>query len=452
MSEVAERLAAAELPRDLGDGLVMRRATVADREPLASLHAHTLIDVGETAPADRVYYWVLDLMSGEHPSIRASDFILVEDTAAGKMVSSVALFSQTWTYDGIPFKVGQPETVSTDPAYRRRGLVRAQFEEIHRWSAARGEVVQGITGIPWYYRQFGYEMALNLGGGRVAYKPNVPRLADGAAEPYRFRRATPDDVPFIREMYQRATARSLIAAERDAALWRFEVDGRQAKSGIRRVLRVIEPVAPGEPPAGLLIHGQKSWGGRLGVGLYELQARVPFLAVTPSVLRYLERTGEEYAERDGEAFTAFSFNLGERHPVYETIPDRLPRVGPPYAWYLRVPDLPAFVTRIAPALERRLAASPQAGYTGELKLSFYRDGLQVTFQTGRITVAGWTPDRIEAGDAAFPDLTFLQILFGYRSLDELRHAFADCWADTDEARALLPILFPKQASNVWSGG
>ncbi len=193
-------------------------------------------------------------------------------------------------------------------------------------------------------------------------------------------------------------------------------------------------------------------GAELGVRLYEVRAGVPVLAVTPSLLRYLDKVGASYAQRDGEEFARLVFILGERHPVYDTIPDRLPKLGLPYAWYIRVPDLPAFVGRIAPALERRLAASAQAGYTGDLTLSFYRTGLRLRLDKGRLTVEAWTPERVEAGDAAFPDLTFLQLLFGFRSLDELRHAFPDCSASTDPAQVLLPILFPKQPSDVWSGG
>jgi hypothetical protein len=34
----------------------------------------------------------------------------------------------------------------------------------------------------------------------------------------------------------------------------------------------------------------------------------------------------------------------------------------------------------------------------------------------------------------------------------LEHAFPDLSARTDEARALLPILFPKKDSNVLAGG
>ncbi len=172
-------------------------------------------------------------------------------------------------------------------------------------------------------------------------------------------------------------------------------------------------------------------------------------------MRYLDATGEEYAKRDtgdGNGFEIISFDLGETHPVYDTISDRLPRVGKPYAWYIRVPDLLVFVRHIASALEQRLAGSAQAGYTGDMKVSFFRSGLLFKFQEGSISVEGWKPEHIEEGDAAFPDLTFLQLLFGYRSLEELQYAFPDCSANTDEARALLPVLFPRKNSNVWSGG
>jgi hypothetical protein len=450
MSDIKE--AEGAILHDLGDGLVLRAARLADREPLADFHANTLLDVNETPPLERLYYFVLDLMSGEHPTFSPADFMLVEDTTTGKIVSSLGLTSQTWTYEGIPFKFGQPDIVSTDPAYRRRGLVRAQMSEVHRWSAARGELVQGITGIPWYYRQFGYEMALSLDAHRVGFRHHVPRLTDGAPEPYRFRPATTGDLPFIMEMYPQETARSVIASLRDETFWRYDLERRGEKSGMRGEFRVIETAEPAGKPIGLLIHPRKLWGSAFGVRLYELTPGVPFLAVTPSVLRYLDATGDEYAKRDGGEFAALAFHLGEQHPVYETIPDRLPQIGTPYAWYLRVPDLPAFVRHVAPALEQRLAASPQAGYTGEMKVSFYRTGLHFTFDQGRIAVAGWTPDRIEAGDALFPDLTFLKLLFGYRSLAEIQHAFPDCYATTDDARALLPILFPKKPSHVWSGG
>ena len=57
---------------------------------------------------------------------------------------------------------------------------------LHEWSAARGEQVQIITGIPNYYRQFGYEMTLSLSGGRAGYELHVPKLKEDETEPYTF--------------------------------------------------------------------------------------------------------------------------------------------------------------------------------------------------------------------------------------------------------------------------
>ncbi len=246
--------------QNLGDGLVMRRATSQDRERVADFHANTLLGLNETPPLERLRGFVLDLMSGNHPTTGAGDFILVEDTATGKIVSSMVLMSQTWTYEGIPFPFGQPDIVSTDPAYRRRGLVRAQMNEVHRWSAERGELVLGITGIPWYYRQFGYEMALNLDGYRQGHRSQVPRLRDGEAEPYRFRAATVDDVPFMMAMYGQAASRSVIASVRDEALWRYDIEGRSDSNGFRPILRIIEtPTRGAHWPAGTLVEAL-GWG------------------------------------------------------------------------------------------------------------------------------------------------------------------------------------------------
>ena len=67
-------------------------------------------------------------------------------------------------YEGVEFDAGLPELVGTHPDYRRRGLVREQFEVLHRWSKERGHLMQAIAGIPYYYRRFGYEMAVYMGG------------------------------------------------------------------------------------------------------------------------------------------------------------------------------------------------------------------------------------------------------------------------------------------------
>lgn len=438
--------------RDLGNGLILRRATKADAQALSSFNANIHGHPERNEPDERVGVWTRDLMEKPHPTFNVSDFTIVEDTRSGAIVSTLNLISQTWSYGGIPFGVGRPELVGTDPEYRGRGLVRAQFEVIHRWSAERGQKVQAITGIPFYYRQFGYEMGLSLGGGRAGYKPQVPKLKDGEKEPFRMRPASQTDILFISQLHRQTIKRYLVNCTWDDALWRYELSGKSPKNVNRMELRLIE--TSGGKPVGYLAHPPMVWEDMLPAVAYEVKPDVSMAEVTPSVVRYLYATGERYATAEDklDEFAAFGFWLGFEHPVYQVLHDGLPRVRKPYAWYVRVPDLPGFLQHIARVLEERLAASAVAGHSGELKLTFYRSGLRLVLEQGRLVrIEEWEPaPQGHSGDAGFPNLTFLQLLFGYRSLEELDYAYADCWYENDQVFALLNSLFPKQNSDIWA--
>lgn len=434
--------------RDLGDGLILRQATPQDAEKMVDFQADVHRDpgVGEADPT--IAAWVRDLMAGTHPTFDLQDFVLVEDTSSGAIASALCLISQTWTYGGVEFGLGRPELVGTHPDYRRRGLIRTQFELIHRWSADRGELAQAIIGIPWYYRQFDYEMALPFSGGRSGYKPQVPKLKADEQEPYLIRPATEADLPLIVRLYDRGVRRDHVACVWDEILWRYELLGKSDQHVNRRALGIVERA--GGDPVGFVAYAPYLYQDRMTVTAYELEPGASWLDVTPSVVRFLWALGEEQTGTEQE-MAQFRFALGAEHPAYRAIHSRLPHTIDPYAWYMRVPDLPQFLRRVAPALEGRLAGSPLAGHSGEVKISFYRSGMRLVLEEGRLAqVEPWQPLVEGGGDVMFPDLTFLQLLFGRRSLKELDDAFADCYAANDAARALLEVLFPKGASNVWA--
>jgi len=434
--------------RDLGDGLVLRRGSGDDAEALANFYTDIFgQEPGESKEAIRAY--VYDLMTTGHPTVRPSDFTVVEDDRTHAVVSALCLIAQTWTYEGIPFGVGRVEIVATRPEARRRGLIRAQFEVVHRWSEERGHKMQAITGIPNFYRQFGYEMAMELDGCHDCYPPQVPRLEGGQEEPYRVRPATAADIPFMAQVYAAATRRKLIACPFDEAMLRYELDGRGEKSDARRALGVIE--TPQGEPLGYVAHLPWLHQQALPVTGYEIKEGVSWLAVTPTVVRYLDGTARGYAARDPqESYQMLQFWLGDEHPLYDVFRGGLPYVHSPYAWYIRIADVAGFIGHIAPALEQHLARSHAAGHSGELKLSFYRSGLRLLLDRGKLAVIEpWDPAGQRAS-AAFPGGTFTKLLVGYRNTDELRAAFPDCRVYSDEARVLLDAIFPKQGSHIWT--
>jgi len=435
--------------RDLGDGLILRRATLADTEKLVAHNADVLREPGVEDPDEGVAVLTRDLVEGVHPTFDVGDFTVVEDTRTGAIVSSLCLISQTWSYGGIEFGVGQPELVGTHPETRRRGLVRAQFEEVHRWSAERGHKMQVIIGISYFYRQFGYEMAMNLAGMRIAYPRDFPKF-DAEASPFRLRPATPTDLPFIRECHEQGYKRYTYAAPLDDDLWQYLfLAERHPDSDGRRLWQIIE-TKDGER-LGYVMHMPFTGSKGLSISQVELKPGLGFLAIVPALLHGLQAIAQQlpisgYAK---EKVDALRFRLGLEHPLYDAWPHGFYHKYPPYAWYIRVPDLPAFLNHVRPALDRHLADSVAAGFSGELKLNFFRSGLLMRFEDGRVSeIAGWQPEQPEDGDAHFPDLQFLQLLCGRRRTGELAAETADCWVNNN-AEVILDALFPPFLGNVW---
>ena len=434
--------------RDLGDGLILRRASKDDADALADINSRMHSDDGPDKPHAGIRAWIMDLVTKPHPTLAPSDFTIVEESATGRIVSTLCLIPQTWIYEGIEFGVGRPELVCTLPEFRRRRLVRIQMEEVHKWSGERGHLMQIITGIPYFYRQFGYDMALNFTGRRNGFEPQVPALKEGAGEPFIIREARDDDVDFILHTYEMSESRQALSCKRTPEIIRYEIFG-QNKKNLNHFQKMVIENLKGER-VGFFEHSTDLWLDAATCIYFAVTEGTSWFEVSPSVVRYLWKVGGEYAKRDGGKRGSFGFALGEHHPVYEVLDDKLPAKRNPYAFYVRVPDISAFLERVKPALEKRLADSVAAGYTGDLRLSFYNSGIHIKFEHGNITAIETMKieDDTEI-DAYFPDLTFLHLLMGHRSFDELRHAFTDCYPQNNAARVLLKSLFPKRLSDVY---
>lgn len=438
--------------RELGAGLLERWSTREDTENIAQLCGKVFRDREDEPFNPRMIDSVRQQMSGDFPLMGSGDYAVVEDTRkeGNPLVACTCLWRSVWEYEGIPFGIGQPEFVATDPAYRKRGLIRTLFNMLHARSEAEGHLLQAITGIPHFYRQFGYEYALELEGQRQVYLSLIPDAPAKTPEPYSLRAATPQDIPRIMEIYNRQRATSMVWSLAGEDFWRYHLEGTADPLTTGRQLRVQVIADTTGAVQGYALVAMKRWGRDLGVWALNIAEGVNWQAVIAPLLRALKSYGMQLPAVTSEAgsLREISFVLGSTHPVYEALGQTLaPASELPYAWYIRVPNLRAFLEHIAPALERHLANSVAAYYTGELKLDLYRSGLRLVFQRGHLTqIEPWqAPIYKNNADAQCPALIFLQLLFGYRSLDELRSTFPDVQAK-GEAEVLLKALFPKKFS------
>ena len=433
------------LPRELGEGLVLRAARLDDGAELVDFNGAMHADDG--LPASLLAEWTHDLFESPHPTFRPDrDVTVVEDTATGRIVSTLFLIPQVWSYAGVPVKVGQPELIATHPDYRRRGLVRAQFDVIHDWSRAAGQLWQIISGISWYYRQFGYSYALDLPPRPVLWLgPKAPPSSPA----FSVRPATTADIGILAAIEAEAASGTALGSIRGADGFALELARRRGSLVAAEVL-VVEPATPGAAPIGYVAH-QRPVDGLVSVHAFELRRGTNWLAPTAAVLAHLHDWIRSDPDGSGRGVR---FSLPGGHPGVRCAATRLGRQpSESYGLYVRVPDIVAVLRAVVTVLEARLASSPAIGWTGELHIDLYTGGVLIRFDEGHVaSIEPWSPPDDEAvnpADARLPFAEFLHLLLGNRRIDELERATADCHLESDAGALLLDVLFPPMPLSTW---
>jgi GNAT superfamily N-acetyltransferase len=431
----------------LADGLILRslsEGVATDAERLPKFYQDTFGEAGEddqTALGE----WTRTLISGRHPATTYDDVWVVVDPARDdEIISAVLLIPQTWQVEDIPVGVGRIELVATNKEYRRRGLVRQLIDVAHQRSAELGHIMQSITGISNYYRRFGYAMAVELGSRVTIPFFGIPDLPEGETLSYTLRRAKGDDAAKLAAWDVAYAPSAPLRYPRDEATWRFELMERHRDEVWMPYVFIITD-REGEELGYVLMRAVKetTW---FACYSWVMNEHASLISVYVDVLRGLKAFAQDfYRELEKPLPEAIYFST----TLPETFDDLVlgtpgGRLNPAlYAWYLRVPDLAGFIQHITPVLERRLANSPAHGHTGTLTISLYDlTGLELTFEKGKLTKVEHRAFKLYEGDVGFPDYTFLNLLFGHRTQQEIAHLYADAGANA-KARALLPILFPK---------
>lgn len=430
--------------RPLHDGLILRtlsEGVISDRENLPSFIETGFVGFGADFAA-MLNAWQRNLIDG-HPTTTLDDiFIVVDPAKDDQIVAATTLIPQTWQYAGIPIPAGRPELVATHADYRRRGLIREIFSAIHARSAERGHLLQFISGIDHFYRQFGYDYAIPLGVTLTLPIGNAPALADGETQRYTLRPASDADLPDICRWSDAYAAETLVSVSLTDMEWHHQAFRLHDNHALKSTLHVIVDEA-GER-VGYVRLRNAIYNGLLSVISFVVGDNTSYFDTCYDVLRELKRIAADLPEKPH--LLGFWSGL---HPTPDAMIGGLfsaSRSNFPYTWYIRIADLPSFLQQIAPVLADRLAQSGARGYTGILKIGFYaRKRLVVRFERGTLYAAEMEPDISPEAPIRLPYHTLIGLMLGYRRVSELRSAFPDVEASAKD-ETLLEILFPKRLS------
>lgn len=370
-----------------------------------------------------------------HPATRGRDLFFVEDAGSGEIVSSLCLIPWTWRYGDVEIPVGEMGMVGTAEAYRGRGLVRAQVRAFKRRLAERGCLLSHIQGIPYFYRQFGYEYALPL---EASIRLELRHVPDSPEPAFTFRRATPEDIPALRRLYDEAARDLTIHTVRDDRTW-YYLETNAHGTVTERERWIVQD--PEDGVAGYVSVQRHPFGEELTV---DETASLSFEAA----LATLQHARKLAADREKPGIR---LNL----PADATL-TRLARSleahdEGSYAWQIHVPDVAALLRALSPVLEHRLADSPFAGLTREIQLHLYPEGIALHLEAGRLTQVTRAEPDASTGDVILrcPPLPFIPLVLGHRTWRDLQATYPDVlvpplW------RLLVDTLFPRVPSFLYS--
>lgn len=412
--------------RPLGDALVLK--SVADEQDVHRVAAFDgqIHDPGVRDMARELIF--------NHPYTRPEHWLYVEDTTTSQIISSLCLIPWKLRYNEVTLNAGEVGIVGTLDAYRRRGLVRAQFARHAELLSAGGYDLSHIQGIPHFYRQFGYQYALPLEGGWRVDLHIVPYLDEGAHESLTFRQAETTgpagekDLQALVHLYDAAAQNLGISVQRDAAIWRYLL-GPSRRTEMTAETWLIEH--PRQAAVGYLRIAEHGFGDALIVSeVSDLSADAASAALLK--LKALAQQRDKPSIR---------LNV----PTKSTLVQAARHLGAhdlgTYAWQVHLPDVGGLLHTLGPIFERRIAASPYAGLTQDLCFSLYREAFRLRFQEGKLIQVKALGFH-DGGDIRVPPFLVAPLLLGHRTWQELAHIHPDV-SVRREWQHLAEILLPR---------
>lgn len=348
-------------------------------------------------------------------------------TYCDEAVASLVLIPQTWVIDGVELKVAEMGCVATHPNHRGRGLQRMLNERFDEAAEDGGYDLCALAGIPFFYRQFGYEYSLDLDHKTTVAVSELPDTQPSLEA----RAFTEADTPAAAELLGSYNSRYMVHCPRTAPVWRM-----QHMIGIYS----------GEPYEGYTLHE-----GGLVQAYVRIQPRPRDRTLVLKeagvaagahgrVLAFLRR----YCVENG--LETLVSTLGYVDPLSELLAGLGAEQSPPYGWQVKIVDNVRLLEKIAPLLESRLARTRYSGLSERLNLNFRRFSVDLVFESGKVAGVSLSSDCSDRTIGLNP-YVFPQLLLGYRCREELEYAYPDVRVAPSH-RTLVDTLFPKRPSYI----
>ena len=357
-----------------------------------------------------------------HPEMKKEHFFTVKQ--GEKVVAGLLLIPQVWKLGELELKVAEMGCVGTDPEHRRKSLQQVLNDEFDGYSKEHDFDLCALAGIPFFYRQFGYQYAVQLDYSTEISLDKIPeqkteiQLGDFTEE-----HITNADI-----LLKKLQERYLIHSVRSEEIWEM-----QQKTGTYGA----------DPFQTAALYREESF-----VGYYRYSADQENKSFNIKELAFDEKvTPEELASViRAHASSLGSITVTTKLSHQDKFSSYLISLGAdtntPYAWQVKILDFTKFLRKLGPVLEQRIENSEFIGINKELTMNFWKFAVKMKIEDGKVAgiekmygeedrAIGWNP------------YAFIQLALGYKGRKELEEMYPDFRVRGDVG-GLIDVMFPKQ--------
>jgi hypothetical protein len=369
----------------------------------------------------------------------------IRDLDKDLIVSALNSIPSIWNYENIPLQNLELGWVGTLKEYRRRGLNRLLQTHFDSVLFDGKYDLSTIQGIPYYYRQFGYDFVIPM-DRTVWIRTNQIPLFDTKKPPeymkLKVRLAEKKDITALMELFDEHNRNLLVYVPRSKELWEIQekykrqfenefltyvlIDGSKTIGYFRLVKNISKDSSPNKSTLNVIESSIPTYDGVLRVFQFireeALQNNVPLLSSQGPSCNTLSKVMENYGGY----------------------------VGAGWKYQIRIPSMVEFLKKISPVLEKRLEGTMFEGITYDVIMNTFQNCYVLKFTNGKIVdVTDLGPQEVDENRAfRSPPQDLVRLVLGAYSIKELKQNNID-FIVSSGVRLIAETLFPKLESAIY---
>jgi predicted acetyltransferase len=335
--------------------------------------------------------------------------------------------------------------VGTLNDYQRRGLFRILYRYFDHLLLRDEYDISSIQGIPFFYRQFGYDFILPLGKNVSIVPSAIPTFKQESRPSFMdivVRKSTEEDIVRLMELYSAATSRLMVFAERDKQLWLI-----QEQIGMRdeKPVETMVVEQAGHIQGYFRVGERRDTSKEKADSILVTEASILTYDSVLRILHYLKQMASDVHADAIEVPGDTTSNLANVVLAYGGVMQR------GWKYQIRIPDVLRFLNTIRPVLQNRIKGTMYEGFTREIDFNLYRTCYRFKFVNGRLdTIEDIGMQGTDTNQAfRIPPSDFIRLVLGDCSVDELRSHNVDFTIRAGK-KHLLETLFPKKPSFLYN--